>query len=90
MTLLSRLTILAVLGPALAGCAVADLAAHAVKEYDKSRDPKPQVHPAAAPAQQAPAYQPAVARPEVEADPPVTLPAPTAPKRESISVEPLR
>lgn len=88
---LFRLMVLATLAPALAGCAVADLAAHAVKEYDKSREPRtaeaqPQQQQPAA--YQQPAYQPAATR--AEEDPPTTLSAPAAPARERIGVETLK
>ncbi len=86
MTLLSRLMVMAVLAPALAGCAVVDLAAHAVKEYDKPREP---VQAVAAPPEQRPALQSAVAR-QPEADAPVILRTEPATARESVKMEALK
>lgn len=90
MKLLSRLTVMAALMPALAGCAVVDITAHAIKEYDKSREPRPaEVQPAAAQPATRPPVQPAVARP-AETDGPLVLPAEPASARESVRVETLR
>lgn len=91
MKQLFRLMAMAAIAPALAGCAVADLAAHAVKEYDKSRTPRSaEVQPAAAQPATRPPLQPAVARPAADADGPVTLSAEPAPARESVRVETLK
>ncbi|CAA7625925.1 hypothetical protein [Magnetospirillum sp. UT-4] len=78
-----RLLICAALAGLLPACAIVDLAAHGMKEYEKSKEtrtaepaaaPPPRVIPAAAPAREAmPEPVPAV-----------------VPPREPVSVEPLR
>lgn len=85
MKLLSRLMVVAVLAP-LAGCAVADLAAHAVKEYDRPREP---VQPVVAQPVQRPTLQPAALR-QPESDAPVILQTEPAAVRESVRMEALK
>lgn len=70
----------------LSACAVVDLAAHGVKEYERSRDPKSPPPDEEAPQQQV-APPPAVQRVQQEV---VTEQTSVVPPRESVSVEGLK
>lgn len=70
--------------PVLSGCAVADLAAHGIKEYERSKEARA-AEAAPEPARPVPAPQPVV-QPVRAVEPSV----PAVPPRESVAVEPLR
>lgn len=86
--------------PALAGCAVVDLAAHGMKEFEKSKveaarstpaatEPAPMRTPVSAPsARPAPEPSGSTYRPVNARE--ASEPAPAVPPRESVSVETLR
>lgn len=83
---LSRVILAFALMVPLSACAVADLVAHGVKEFDKSQNPN--VQPASAPAHKAES-QPAVVRDEEPPAPMYSGPA-AAPSRGSVTVEELK
>lgn len=72
---------------ALSACAVVDLAAHGIKEYENSREPTQARQDDERQASSAPAPQPVIQQAPSAA--PVE-PVSTVPPRESVGVEPLR
>lgn len=81
-----RLVLVAALPLALAACGVPDLVAHGVKSYERTQDANRAAanSPPPAAAQPAPAAYQRAAEPEPE-----FVPA-AAPRRESVTAEPLR